>query len=166
VSVRVDGVEVAAPTDPAASLLAFLRYEAGLTVVKDGCSQGRCGACSVLVEDTLVTACTVLAADADGCVVTTAAGLTTPSGPSDLQRAFLDAGAVQCGFCTPGMVVAAHELLARVPHPSPAQVRQALAGNLCRCTGYGRIVAAVCTVAALRRSSGGQLGDPTPAQVR
>ena len=104
----------------------------------------------MLLDGTLVTACTVLAADAVDAEVTTAAGFGCATGPSDVQQALLDAGGVQCGFCTPGMVVAIHDLLDRVPHPTEAQVRAGLAGNLCRCTGYGRIVAAVLQVADTR----------------
>ena len=149
---KVDGRDVAVP-DGHASLLEALRYTAGLTVAKDGCSQGRCGSCSVLLEGRLVTACTVLAADAVDAEVTTAAGFGGAAELSDVQKALLDAGGVQCGFCTPGMVVAIHDLLTHTSRPTEAQVRTGLAGNLCRCTGYGRIVAAVLAVASDRAAA-------------
>ena len=142
------------------SLLRVLRDRLGLPGSKNACEQGECGSCSVLVDGVLVCACLELASAAAGCEVTTVEGVVAaggradaePSGAllTDVQRAMVDAGGVQCGFCTPGFVVAIHDLLARVPAPTPVQVREALAGNLCRCTGYGRILAAVDTAVALR----------------
>nr|WP_232292126.1 (2Fe-2S)-binding protein [Frankia sp. QA3] len=132
------------------SLLTVLRDVLGVTAVKDACEQGRCGACSVLLDGRLAASCTVLAADADGSRVVTVAGL----GGSGLTRAvramFLAEGAVQCGFCTPGFVVAVTDLLTRHPDADEEEIREALAGNICRCTGYGRIVAAVRAVQAER----------------
>ncbi|MGH9214000.1 MAG: (2Fe-2S)-binding protein [Acidimicrobiales bacterium] len=147
-------VDDALPTE---SLLYVLRERLGLPGSKNACEQGECGSCSVLVDGTLVCACLELGASAAGCTVTTVEGLTGPDQPgetllTDVQQMLLEAGGVQCGFCTPGFVVAIHDLLARQPDPGPLEVREALAGNLCRCTGYGRIVAAVETVVALRRS--------------
>jgi len=136
-----------------ASLLAVLREELGETAVKGACEQGRCGSCSVLLDGRLVASCLVLAADAVDAEVVTVAGLTPEDELSDVQRALLDHGAVQCGFCTPGMVVAVEALLAEEPAPARARVREALSGNLCRCTGYGRILAAVDAVAADRAGS-------------
>jgi carbon-monoxide dehydrogenase small subunit len=111
---------------------------------KNACEQGECGSCSVYLDDTLVCACLVAAAQAQGRAVRTVEGL---AGPSDelhpLQLAFLDTGAVQCGFCTPGLIMAAHDLLERTPAPADAEIREALAGNLCRCTGYETILDAV-----------------------
>jgi len=133
-----------------ASLLAVLREELGETAAKGACEQGRCGSCSVLLDGRLVASCLVLAADAVDAEVVTVAGLTPEGGLSDVQRALLDHGAVQCGFCTPGMVVAVEALLAEDPAPAGPLVREALSGNLCRCTGYGRILAAVDAVAADR----------------
>ena len=147
---RVDGSEVVVDPDSHVSLLEALRHTAGLTAAKEGCAQGRCGSCSVLLDGALVTACTVLAADVLDSEVTTAAGFGSTAQPSDVQQALVDAGGVQCGFCTPGMVVALHDLLARVPEPTEAQVRAGLAGNLCRCTGYGRIISAALAVASGR----------------
>jgi carbon-monoxide dehydrogenase small subunit len=121
------------------SLLRVLRDELGITSAKNACEQGECGSCSVVIDGEVACSCLVLAAQADGCEVTTAAGL----GFNAVQEAFVRAGAVQCGFCTPGLVVAATDLLRRVPDPSEDDIREGLAGNLCRCTGYHKIVAAV-----------------------
>jgi carbon-monoxide dehydrogenase small subunit len=136
------------------SLLRVLRDRLGVTAVKEGCGTGDCGACAVLVDGTLVNGCLVLAAAAAGREVTTAAGLGDDGGrdgePTDLQRAFAEAGAVQCGFCTPGLVLAAHALLARTPAPSDAQIRGAISGSRCACAGFERVVEAVRRVAAGR----------------
>lgn len=133
------------------SLLFVLRERLGLPGSKNACEQGECGSCSVLLDGTLVCACLVLAASAAGRSVVTVEGLGGEDVPTDVQRAFVDAGAVQCGFCTPGLVVAVHDLLERSPEPSELEVREALSGNLCRCTGYGRILQAVEAVVAERR---------------
>lgn len=135
-----------------ANLADVLRHVLGLTATKDACYEGRCGSCSVLLGGVLVTACTVLAADVTEPIVTTA-GLGSSTSPSDLQSALVARGGVQCGFCIPGMVMAASDLLERVPDPSEDEVRHGLAGNLCRCTGYGRIVDAVLAVARQRRGT-------------
>lgn len=132
------------------SLLFVLRERLGLFGTKNACEQGECGSCSVLVDGLLVCSCLELAAAATGTEIVTIEGLDPSGALTDVQRAFLQQGAVQCGFCTPGFVVAIHELLERCPNPEPLEVREALAGNLCRCTGYGRIVAAVEAVVALR----------------
>jgi aerobic carbon-monoxide dehydrogenase small subunit len=126
------------------SLLRVLRDVLHVTAAKNACEQGECGSCTVRIDGELACACLVLAAQADGAEVETAAGLAAPDGTlHPVQQAFLDAGAVQCGFCTPGLVVAAADLLRRVPDPSEADVREGLNGNLCRCTGYQKIVDAV-----------------------
>lgn len=132
------------------SLLSVLRERLGLYGTKNACEQGECGSCSVLVDGVLVCSCLELAAGAVGTEITTIEGLDPEGALTDVQRAFVDCGAVQCGFCTPGLVVAVHDLLDRVPDPDELTVREALAGNLCRCTGYGRIVEAVHTVVARR----------------
>lgn len=136
-SVRVEGWE---------SLLRVLREELGLPGSKPACEQGECGACSVILDGALVCSCLVMAADADGSEVTTVEGLGGPDDLHPIQRAFLDHGAVQCGFCTPGLVVAAAHLLAHDPRPSAEDVREALAGNVCRCTGYGSVLRAVASL--------------------
>jgi aerobic carbon-monoxide dehydrogenase small subunit len=157
---RVDG---ALATE---SLLRVLRDRLGLPGAKNACEQGECGSCSVLVDGVLVCSCLELATAAAGCEVTTVEGMAPLGDPpdaeprdallSDVQQAMVEAGGVQCGFCTPGFVVAIHDLLARVPGPTRLDVREALAGNLCRCTGYGRILAAVEQVVALRTGAGGR----------
>jgi aerobic carbon-monoxide dehydrogenase small subunit len=125
------------------SLLHVLRERLGLPGSKSACEQGECGSCSVLLDGVLVCACCVLAADAVGSEVGTVEGLAAWDELTAVQQAFADAGAVQCGFCTPGLIVAVHDLLARNPDPTDLEVREAISGNLCRCTGYGRILAAV-----------------------
>jgi aerobic carbon-monoxide dehydrogenase small subunit len=136
------------------SLLFVLRERLGLLGAKGACEQGECGSCSVLVDGELVCSCLVLAAAAADRDITTIEGIAPPGTPSDVQRAFVEAGAVQCGFCTPGLIVAAHRLLESTPQPSDLELREALSGNICRCTGYGRIIDAVQRVAADRRGTG------------
>ncbi|HEV2140753.1 MAG TPA: (2Fe-2S)-binding protein [Candidatus Dormibacteraeota bacterium] len=121
------------------SLLYVLRERFGLYGSKNACEQGECGSCSVYLDGTLVCACLVLGGQANGREIVTVEGLDG----GKVQQAFVEAGAVQCGFCTPGLVVATHDLLSRVPDPTEAQIREALAGNICRCTGYAKIIEAV-----------------------
>ena len=125
------------------SLLYVLRERLGLPGSKNACEQGECGSCTVYLEDLPVCACLVAAGQAEGRVVRTVEGLAEGDTLHPIQESFVDAGAVQCGFCTPGLVVAAHDLLNRVPDPSDEEIREALAGNLCRCTGYEKILDAV-----------------------
>ena len=125
------------------SLLHALRERLGLPGSKNACEQGECGSCSVLLDSVLVCACLVLAAQADGHEVTTVEGLASNGSLHPVQDAFVEAGAVQCGFCTPGLVVATADLLERSPNPSDDEIREALSGNLCRCTGYAKIFDAV-----------------------
>jgi aerobic carbon-monoxide dehydrogenase small subunit len=135
------------------SLLGFLRERAGLPGSKNACEQGECGSCSVLLDGELVCSCLMLAGQADGCEITTIEGLAARGGDlHPIQEAFVDAGAVQCGFCTPGLIMATEDLLSRSPHPTDAEIREALAGNLCRCTGYEKIIDAVGVAAAGRRA--------------
>jgi aerobic carbon-monoxide dehydrogenase small subunit len=137
---------VAAP--PLARLLDVLREELGLTGTKEGCGEGECGACAVLVDGELVASCIVPVGQVAGAAIRTVEGLGTLAELSSLQQAFLDHGGAQCGICTPGMLMAATQLLEHNRHPSEADVRTALAGNLCRCTGYTRIFEAVLAAAA------------------
>ncbi len=130
------------------SLLSALRDRLGLSGSKNACEQGECGSCSVLLDGVLVCSCLVLAAQTDGHDVVTVEGLVEDGELHAVQRAFADAGAVQCGFCTPGFVVAAADLLNRNPEPTDDEIREALSGNLCRCTGYEKILAAVRLAAA------------------
>ena len=136
------------------SLLDVLRDRIGLMGSKGACTQGECGSCSVMVDGDLVCSCLVMAATAVGQEITTIEGVAPPGSPSDVQQAFVDAGAVQCGFCTPGLVVAVHDLLERTTEPTVTEIREELSGNLCRCTGYGRIIEAVQRVAVARRGDG------------
>lgn len=133
------------------NLLYVLRERLGLIAAKGACEQGECGSCSVIVDDSLVCSCLVLAAAAVGTAILTVEGLAEPGAPTDVQQAFVDAGAVQCGFCTPGLIMATHHLLDRNPHPTEMEIREELSGNICRCTGYGRIIDAVHQVAVTRR---------------
>ncbi|MBV8079048.1 MAG: (2Fe-2S)-binding protein [Actinobacteria bacterium] len=143
VSMRVNGVEVEADCWEGESLLFALREKLGFPGAKNACEQGECGSCSVLLDGILVCACLVLAAQADGHDVVTVEGLAEGDRLHRVQEAFLTAGAVQCGFCTPGLVVATADLLERRPDPTDDEIREALSGNLCRCTGYAKIFDAV-----------------------
>lgn len=146
ITLNVNGDSHDAEVESRTLLVQFLREQAGLTGTHVGCVVGECGACSVLVDGTLVKSCLMLAVQADGCDVTTIEGLSTPGTPSTLhpiQEAFVNRFAMQCGFCTPGFVMASLALLTRVPNPTEAQIRRALSSNLCMCTGYVQIVEAV-----------------------
>ena len=133
------------------SLLYVLRERLGLRGSKNACEQGECGSCSVYMDGGLVCACLVSAGQADGAEVVTVEGLAEGGSLHPIQQAYISEGAVQCGFCTPGLIVATHELLGRDPDPSDDEIREALAGNLCRCTGYEKIIDAV-RLAALEMS--------------
>ena len=143
ITTTVNGVERTVEVPPATSLLSVLRDELGLTGSKNACEEGECGSCSVWLDGEVVCSCLVPAIQAGGRSIRTIEGLGDRGCLHPVQEAFLDAGAVQCGFCTPGLVVAVADLLERDPHPSDETIRAALAGNLCRCTGYAKIVAAV-----------------------
>jgi carbon-monoxide dehydrogenase small subunit len=125
------------------TLMLMLRENLSLTGTKNGCSAGECGACTVLLNGEPVNSCMVLAAECEGATVVTVEGLSHEKQLAPIQEAMIQAGGVQCGFCTPGILISAHALLQRSPHPSEAEIREALVGNLCRCTGYQRIVEAV-----------------------
>jgi aerobic carbon-monoxide dehydrogenase small subunit len=148
VELRVNGDVHEAEVWGGESLLTMLRDRLELPGSKNACEQGECGSCSVLLDGELVCACLVLAAQADGHEVVTVEGLAGEDGLHSVQEAFADAGAVQCGFCTPGFVVAAADLLRRVADPTDDEIREALSGNLCRCTGYQKILDAVHSAAA------------------
>jgi carbon-monoxide dehydrogenase small subunit len=147
VQTRINGEDIEFLCEPRQSLLEVLREGLGLTGTKEGCGNGNCGACSVILDGVLVNSCLVLAVEAQGKTVTTIEGIATPLGLHPIQEAFLQHGAVQCGFCTPGMIVAAKALLDSNPHPSESEIRYFLSGNLCRCTGYDKIVRAVQSAA-------------------
>jgi carbon-monoxide dehydrogenase small subunit len=147
VNAVVNGEEVQFLCEPRQSLLEVLRNELGLTGTKEGCNNGNCGACNVILDGVLVNSCLVLAVEIEGKSVTTIEGIAGPEKLHPLQRAFLENAALQCGICTPGFIVASKALLDITPHPSEMEVRHWLAGNLCRCTGYDKIVRAVLDAA-------------------
>ena len=148
VTAVVNGEPVEFLASPGASLLEVLRDELGLTGTKEGCGSGDCGACSVILDDRLVCSCLVLAPEADGRRIQTVEGVAESGRLHVLQEKFLEHAALQCGFCTPGFLVAAKALLDANPDPSETEVRYWLAGNLCRCTGYDKIIRAVLDAAA------------------
>jgi aerobic carbon-monoxide dehydrogenase small subunit len=143
ISLTINGEQHEADCWEGESLLFALREKLGFPGSKNACEQGECGSCSVLLDGTLVCACLVLAVQADGHDVVTVEGLADGEELHPVQEAFVEAGAVQCGFCTPGLIVATVDLLARVPEPTDDEIREALSGNLCRCTGYAKIFDAV-----------------------
>ena len=143
IRLTVNGKPEEATVPAGMTLLEFLRERLFLTGAKEGCGAGECGACTVLLDGNPVTSCLVLAVEANGCEVRTVEGEAGQGDLSALQRAFIEEGAIQCGFCTPGMILSARALLERSPDPTDAQIVEAIAGNLCRCTGYEAIVAAI-----------------------
>ena len=154
VSIEVNGERLTADDVwPGESLLYVLRERLGLPGAKNACEQGECGSCTVYLDGEAVCACLVAAGQAQGRSVVTVEGLSEEDDLHPVQRAFVEAGAVQCGFCTPGLIVAVHELLARVAEPSDLEIREALAGNLCRCTGYEKILDAVRSASGARTDS-------------
>jgi carbon-monoxide dehydrogenase small subunit len=147
IELTVNGRARSIAVAPHHTLLEVLRDDLGLTGTKECCLVGECGACTVLVDGLSVDSCLMLAVEADGATVTTVEGLATGDRLHPLQQAFLDTGAAQCGFCIPGQLVSAQALLALTPHPTRAEVEEGLAGNLCRCAGYGQIIEAVLAAA-------------------
>jgi aerobic carbon-monoxide dehydrogenase small subunit len=161
VTLEVNGETRTAEVAGWESLLWVLRERLGLRGAKDACLQGECGACSVVLDGSLVCSCLVMAADADGARVTTVEGLGDGAELHPVQRSFVEEGAVQCGYCTPGLVVAATHVLAARPDATYDELREALAGNLCRCTGYGSVLRAVLAAQATG-DGGGADGEPVP----
>jgi len=147
ITFTVNDESVSLEVEPHWTLLRVIRDELSLTGTKEGCGEGDCGACTVLVDGKAVNSCLILAVDMDGKTVTTIEGLAPRSELHPLQKAFIEKGAVQCGFCTPGMIMSAKALLDMNPYPSEEEIRFAIAGNLCRCTGYAKIVKAIQGVA-------------------
>ena len=168
VTATVNGVQHQADDVwPGESLLFVLRERMGLPGSKNACEQGECGSCTVYLDGVPVCACLVAAGQADGREIVTVEGLADGDGElHPVQQAFIEAGAVQCGFCTPGLLVAAHDLLTREPSPAEADVREALAGNLCRCTGYEKILDAVRLAAARMAGSGSGSGSGSAEGAR
>jgi carbon-monoxide dehydrogenase small subunit len=153
INVRINGQAQEVAVESHWTLLETVREALGFTGPKEGCGTGDCGACSMLVEGRLVTSCLMLAPQADGMEITTIEGLATKGTLHPVQQAFIDTGGVQCGFCTPGMIMAATSLLGQNPEPSLDDIRRGLAGNLCRCTGYTKIFEAVQLAAQRMRSA-------------
>jgi carbon-monoxide dehydrogenase small subunit len=151
VIMKVNGTEYHITTEANRTLAEVLREDMGLLGTKIGCNKGECGACTVIMNGHSVTSCLVPAVQAQGATITTIEGLAQAGRPSALEQAFVEEGAVQCGFCTPGMVMSAEALLASNPNPSEAEIAVALEGNLCRCTGYRKIIAAVQKASQVRK---------------
>jgi carbon-monoxide dehydrogenase small subunit len=161
VTLTINGAAHTVEVEPRALLVHVLRDELNLTGTHIGCDTSQCGACTVLIDDQAVKSCTVLAVQADGSAITTIEGLGTPDRLHPLQAAFWEKHGLQCGFCTPGMIITAVDLLQSNPNPSEEQIRHALEGNLCRCTGYQNIVEAIQSAATALRAAKAQ---PRPAQ--
>jgi aerobic carbon-monoxide dehydrogenase small subunit len=151
VRLTINAKEYEIAVAPNLTLLDLIRYELGMTGTKKGCELGDCGSCTVIMDGLPVNSCLVLAVQADGRDIVTIEGLETEEGLDALQESFVQKGAVQCGFCSPGMILSAKNLLDRNPDPDEPEIRRAIAGNLCRCTGYQKIVAAVKDAAEKRR---------------
>jgi len=151
ITLTINGIEKKIGIAPGATLLELLRHE-GYVGVKSGCGSGDCGACAVLLNGRAVNSCLTLAVRADGASITTVEGLADGRNLHPMQKAFLDTGAVQCGYCTPGMLMSALDLLSRIPNPSDEEIREAISGNLCRCTGYVKQVEAIRAGAKAMRS--------------
>jgi len=147
IQITLNGKTKKLRVSPTQTLLSALRDGAKAKEVKDGCSDGDCGVCTVIMDGKAVNSCLVLAPAADGAVITTLKGLGTKENPSEMQKAFVNSGAIQCGYCTAGMVLSATAFLEKNPSPSRDEIREGLSGNLCRCTGYQKIIDAVASAA-------------------
>lgn len=143
ISFNLNGQDVSVLADPNKRLVDFLREDMGMLSVKEGCGEGECGACTIIYNGDAITSCLMLAGQVNGAKVVTLEGVSENGELNYIQQAFVDAGAVQCGFCTPGMVLSAKALLDKNPNPTHEEIRRAISGNLCRCTGYSKIVKAV-----------------------
>ncbi len=155
ISLKINGEAITLYVKPHWTLLRLIREELKLTGTKEGCGEGECGSCTVLLDDKPINSCLVLAMDADGGAVTTIEGLADGEELHLLQTAFVEKGAIQCGFCTPGMILTAKGLLDRQPSPSEEEIRLEIAGNLCRCTGYAKIIEAIQTAAQQLKGGAG-----------
>jgi len=151
INCTVNGKAVTVTTEPNKRLLDLLREDLNLTSVKEGCSEGECGACTIIFNGETVTSCCMLAGQAEGADIITLEGCSVDGKPGIVQQAYMDAGAVQCGFCTPGMILTTVAFLKKNPNPTELEVKDAISGNLCRCTGYAKIVDAVMLAAKRMR---------------
>jgi len=154
ISFKINGRDCTVDVPPAMRLLDLLRDRLGLTGTKEGCGEGECGACTVIIDGDAVNSCLVLASQVRGREITTVEGLARDGELDVLQKSFLDGGAVECGFCTPGMLLSAKALLMKNPAPAEEEIRAALAGNMCRCAGYAKVVAAVRAAASKVQCAG------------
>lgn len=154
INLKINGKEYELAVEENKTLTDLLRYDLGLTGTKKGCETGECGSCTVILNGKPVNSCLVLAVQANGAEVLTIEGLKPPQGLHPLQQAFVDKGAIQCGYCTPGVILSASSLLKKNPSPSEQEIREALSGNLCRCTGYQKIVEAVQSVSVGHENDG------------
>jgi carbon-monoxide dehydrogenase small subunit len=161
VQATINGEDVTFLCEARQSLLDVLRETLGFMGAKEGCNNGNCGACNVILDGVLVNSCLVLAVEVDGCSLTTIEGIAQPGGLHPIQQKFLEHAALQCGVCTPGFILSAKALLDQNPDPSEQEVRRWMAGNLCRCTGYDKIVRAVLDAAAVMRSTVSQAEEVT-----
>ncbi|MEW8974345.1 MAG: (2Fe-2S)-binding protein [Tissierellaceae bacterium] len=143
---KVNGENIETDVDPTKRLIDFIRDDLNLTGTKEGCSEGECGACTVLINNIAVTSCSVLVGQVNGDKITTIEGLDKSGELDIIQKAFIQKGAIQCGFCTPGMIMSCKALLLKNPNPSEDEIKRAIEGNLCRCTGYNKIVEAVQSI--------------------
>ncbi len=155
IHLKVNGRDYDVQVQPQRLLVDCLRYDLGLTGTKEGCSVGVCGACTVLVDGRMVASCIMLAVAADGCEITTIEGLSPDGGLHPLQQSFIDHGGFQCGICTPGQIMAAKALLDEVPDPSQDEIKEWMMGNLCRCTGYYKILESIVKAVEAAKESGG-----------
>jgi carbon-monoxide dehydrogenase small subunit len=147
IKLKVNGEERELIVEPQRTLVETLRYDLGLTGTKEGCGNGNCGSCTILLDGKTVNSCLIFTVEAEGKEIITIEGISKGGKLHPLQQAFIDEGALQCGFCTPGLIITSIALLDSIPHPTEDQVRHAIAGNLCRCTGYDKIVRAVIKAA-------------------
>lgn len=154
ITLTVNGIEHELAVEPNRTLVDVLRYDLELTGTKKGCDMGECGSCTVILNGKLVNSCLVLAVQVNGSEVMTIEGMKPSGGLHPLQQAFVDHGAIQCGFCSPGMILSASNLLQKNPAPTEQEIRTALSGNLCRCTGYQKIVEAVRSVSERTKAQG------------
>ena len=155
----INGQKKIIETTPSTRLLDLLRDDLHLTGTKEGCGKGECGACTVIMNGELIASCLVLAPQADGTVITTIEGIGSDDHLDPIQEAFIETGAVQCGFCTPGMILAAKKLLEENPHPDEEEIKRGISGNLCRCTGYQKIFDAIKLAANRLSKKGGGRGE-------
>ena len=159
IELTINGKKIKVETTTSTRLLDLIRDDLRLTGTKEGCGKGECGACTVIMNGELVASCLVLAPQADGAIITTIEGIGNGKKLHPIQEAFIETGAVQCGFCTPGMILAAKKLLEENPHPTEEEIKRGISGNLCRCTGYQKIIDAIKLAANRLSTKDGGRGE-------